>query len=194
MIYCNLAGLMANKKVNISDVSKSTGISRTTLTGLYYNKFKGVQLDTANELCKFFNVNLDKLFMFCKYDISVESIDYTPTDIQESFEWQNSKDGSAVVSLSIVSGNVHRNCDICATLYFHFDVSSASIEIDLGFFEPNGDEEDQENDALLRKVFESLSDEFKTYVINMICDEIFSYYSEQLPPEVDWDMSVSTDF
>lgn len=192
MIYCNLAGLMANKKVNISDVSKSTKISRTTLTSLYYNQMKGIQLDTANELCKYFNVSMDKLFMFSKYDITIDHIDFEPYSIKDKFLLERSADGNACISLLVESGNVSRICDICATLYFYFYSDSVSLEIDLGYYDSE-DEDIIEENLFLQKVFETLNDEFKNHIVNLIVDAIVYNYGEQIPPEIEWDTTVSTD-
>ena len=47
MILCNLAAIMGERRLKISKVAADTGISRTTLTALYYDYGKGVQFDTA---------------------------------------------------------------------------------------------------------------------------------------------------
>ncbi len=191
MIYCNLAGLMANKKVNISEVSKSTKISRTTLTSLYYNHLRGIQLDTANELCKYFNVNMDKLFMFSKYDITIKGVDYDPCDILEAFSSKEGAEGSANISLLVECGNISRVCDICAVLNFHFSSSSASVDVDLEYYDPSNGEDVQEDTLFLQKVFESLNDEFKNHIQNMIDEEIVVYYGEQLPHKIECDTRIS---
>lgn len=52
MIKSNLAVIMAQKGYRtIKKVSEETGISRTTLTALYYNKCTGIQFDTLEKLC-----------------------------------------------------------------------------------------------------------------------------------------------
>jgi len=62
MIRCNLAVLLAERHVKISSVSADTGISRTTLTSLYKNASKGVQLSTVDTLCRYLNVEVGDLF------------------------------------------------------------------------------------------------------------------------------------
>lgn len=64
MIYCDIAVLMARKGVSIAKVSRDTSISRTTLTALRWNKFKGIQRETMDILCKYFQVQPDALFVF----------------------------------------------------------------------------------------------------------------------------------
>ena len=54
MICSNLKKLMKEKDINISELSRATCISRTTLTALYYNTCKAIQFETLNKLCEFF--------------------------------------------------------------------------------------------------------------------------------------------
>lgn len=191
MIYCNLAGLMANKKVNISEVSKSTKISRTTLTSLYYNHLRGIQLDTANELCKYFNVNMDKLFMFSKYDIMIKGVDYYPKEIVENITCGASVKGTAIISLLVKYGGISRICDISAALVFTFGSSDASIDITLDYYDPSNGKEVQENTTFLRKVFEALDDVFKNYILYTIDHEIVNYYAKQVLNDVEWYTRIS---
>jgi putative transcriptional regulator len=77
MIKCNLAILMAERGVNISDVSKATGISRNALSALYNNTGKGIQFDTLSTLCEYFGVGVGDLFVkisFSSKIISVETL------------------------------------------------------------------------------------------------------------------------
>ena len=46
--------LMAEKCIKITELSKETGISRTTLTSLYYERTKAIKFETLNILCNFF--------------------------------------------------------------------------------------------------------------------------------------------
>ena len=50
MILCNLAAIMGERRLKISKVAADTGISRTTLTALYYDSGKGVQFETAKKV------------------------------------------------------------------------------------------------------------------------------------------------
>lgn len=59
MLTNNLAILLAKKKKKISDCSKETGISRTTLTALYYNKEKGVTYETLENLLNYFDIAVE---------------------------------------------------------------------------------------------------------------------------------------
>lgn len=74
MIKCNLAVLMAERNLNISDLSKETGISRNTLSALYKNTGKGVQFDTLETLCHYFDISPGELLTRINFEIKVNSI------------------------------------------------------------------------------------------------------------------------
>lgn len=58
MIRCNLARLMGDKKIKISDLARDTGINRGTLTRLYYETAERVELDVLDTLCGYFSVTV----------------------------------------------------------------------------------------------------------------------------------------
>lgn len=80
MVYCNLAVLLAERRMKISSVSADTGISRTTLTALCQNAGKGVQIDTINTLCMYLNITVGELFTFFPFDICVSDSVYHSCD------------------------------------------------------------------------------------------------------------------
>ncbi len=84
MIKCNLAILLAERNIKISEVSKRTGISRTTLTALAQNQSKGIQFDTFDTLCSYLNVKPNALFTqeLFEYDFVVSEI----TDHKDHFD------------------------------------------------------------------------------------------------------------
>lgn len=61
MIRCNLARLMGERKMRISDVMRETGLSRTTITLLYKETALKVDLDALDKLCILFNCPLSEL-------------------------------------------------------------------------------------------------------------------------------------
>lgn len=69
MIRCNLAVLLAERGIKISGVSADTGLSRTTLTALCKNTFKGVQVTTLVTLCAYLNVSVGDLFTYCPKEV-----------------------------------------------------------------------------------------------------------------------------
>lgn len=72
MILCNLAAIMGERRLKISKVAADTGISRTTLTALYYDSGKGVQFETANLLCIYFGITMGELFTTLPFDLFIE--------------------------------------------------------------------------------------------------------------------------
>lgn len=71
MLICNLSVLLAERSLKITQASKETGISRTTLTSLAQNKAQGIQLDTLNALCLYLGVTPLDLFPVVNLDIDV---------------------------------------------------------------------------------------------------------------------------
>lgn len=77
MIKCNLAVLLAERGLKMSDVINDTPLSKTAVRGLYYNTSKGIQFETLETICDYLNVepgDVIKNFLF-NYDISDKDID-----------------------------------------------------------------------------------------------------------------------
>lgn len=70
MLKCNLAVLLAERKIRISKASADTGISRTTLTSLANNYSQGIQLDTLNKLCLYLQAKPEDFFVYLPFDYS----------------------------------------------------------------------------------------------------------------------------
>jgi len=65
MIQSKLHILMGTRKIkSIRQLSEETGISRLTLTKIYDMTGKGIEYDTINTLCKFFNCSLSELLEY----------------------------------------------------------------------------------------------------------------------------------
>lgn len=66
-IQSNLAVLMAKqRKFSIDDISKSTGLSRNTISSFKHNKAKGIQYETLEVLCDYFNCSVSDLLVRIK--------------------------------------------------------------------------------------------------------------------------------
>lgn len=61
MIQCHLARLMGEHKMRIADVARETGLSRNTLTLLYRETAKKVDLEAIDKLCGFFSCEVADL-------------------------------------------------------------------------------------------------------------------------------------
>lgn len=64
-----LSEILGARLLSISTVQKRTGISRKTLTGLYYRRAKNVKFDTLRKLCDYLQIPLSGL------------IEYTPKEL-----------------------------------------------------------------------------------------------------------------
>ena len=62
MIRCHLSRLMGERKMNIADVARETGLNRNTVTLLYKETATRVDLDAIDELCNFFECGVGELF------------------------------------------------------------------------------------------------------------------------------------
>jgi len=78
MIRCNLAILLAERRLRITTVAADTGISRTTLTALAGNTSQGIQLGTLNKLCLYLKVTPNHLFSVVPFDVR-----FIPEDIED---------------------------------------------------------------------------------------------------------------
>jgi len=61
MIKVNLAVKMAERKIKINELSKRSGISRPTLTSLYYERSKGIEFDTLERLCRALDIPIEEI-------------------------------------------------------------------------------------------------------------------------------------
>ncbi|MCB8556833.1 helix-turn-helix domain-containing protein [Streptococcus vestibularis] len=57
----NMRVLLAKKREKVSDVHKATGISKTTLTALYYERTKRPDIETLQKVANYLGVTLDEL-------------------------------------------------------------------------------------------------------------------------------------
>lgn len=64
MILNHFAVLLAKKKLKISLIHRETGISRTTLTKLYYDKIQMINLDVLNKLCNYLDCEIEDIFEY----------------------------------------------------------------------------------------------------------------------------------
>lgn len=64
MIKCHLARLMGEKKMSVSDVARETGLHRNTITLLYKETAKQVDIETIDKLCTLFECRVEDLFEF----------------------------------------------------------------------------------------------------------------------------------
>jgi putative transcriptional regulator len=64
LIKCHLARLMGEHKMKIADVARDTGLNRNTVTLLYKETAKKVDLEAMDKLCRLFNCGVGDIFEF----------------------------------------------------------------------------------------------------------------------------------
>jgi len=64
MIRCHLSRLMGERKMNIADVARETGLHRNTVTLLYKETATRVDLDAIDRLCQLFKCSVEDLFEY----------------------------------------------------------------------------------------------------------------------------------
>jgi len=61
MIKLHLSRLMGERRLKIADVVRDTGISRTALTRLYYEKVERLDLESLELLCRYLEVDISDI-------------------------------------------------------------------------------------------------------------------------------------
>jgi putative transcriptional regulator len=77
MIKCHLSRLMGENKLNMADIERETGISRKTISNLYYEKTTMYDQDILDKLCKFFKCGISEL---------LEYVETLPSQVSEISE------------------------------------------------------------------------------------------------------------
>lgn len=57
----NLRVLLAKKRLKVSDLAKGTGLSKSALTALYYERTKRPGIITLQKVADYLNVSIDEL-------------------------------------------------------------------------------------------------------------------------------------
>lgn len=61
MVRCHLSRLMGERKMKIIDVARETGLNRNTVTLLYKEEAKRIDLDAIDKLCNLFQCEVGDL-------------------------------------------------------------------------------------------------------------------------------------
>ena len=62
MIRCYLSRMMGDRKLNVADVARETGLNRNTVTLLYKETATRVDLEAVEVLCRYFDCKIGELF------------------------------------------------------------------------------------------------------------------------------------
>ncbi|GMB98609.1 hypothetical protein K2D_16460 [Enterococcus hirae] len=60
----NLSKILGERLLKISDIFNETGISKTTLTEIYYRRARNVQLETLVRICDCLQISLSELIEY----------------------------------------------------------------------------------------------------------------------------------
>lgn len=58
----NMRVILAKKRLKVADVARETGLSKSTLTALYYERSKNPTFETLQKVADFLEVTIDDLF------------------------------------------------------------------------------------------------------------------------------------
>ena len=64
MIVNKFSALLGAKLLKITKVSRDTGISRTTLTNLYFRRSIGISFEVLDKLCGYLDCEVNDLFEY----------------------------------------------------------------------------------------------------------------------------------
>ena len=68
MIISNLAVLLAERKLKVADLVRSTGINKSTLHKLYNDESVRIDFETIDKICIALDVGVGDLLIFMKID------------------------------------------------------------------------------------------------------------------------------
>jgi len=66
MVINHLSEIMGRKRLKIADVVAGTGLAINTVSGLYHDKVKRVDLETLDKLCDFLGVGIGEILEHVK--------------------------------------------------------------------------------------------------------------------------------
>jgi len=58
MIKCHLSRLMGEKRVKIAELARETGLNRNTITLLYHDSAKRIDLDALEKICRYLQCDI----------------------------------------------------------------------------------------------------------------------------------------
>lgn len=64
MISNKFSAILGERLLKISKVAEDTGISRTTLTNLYYRKTKCINFETLDKLCGYLGCTIEDILEY----------------------------------------------------------------------------------------------------------------------------------
>ena len=62
MIINKLSEIMGRKRMRICELQRITGLSRTAITGVYYDKRGGITYEVIDKICNALEISVGELF------------------------------------------------------------------------------------------------------------------------------------
>lgn len=60
----HLSKILGARLISVTELSEGTGISRNTITGLYYRRTKTIKLETLTKICDYLQIPLSELIEY----------------------------------------------------------------------------------------------------------------------------------
>lgn len=146
MILCNLPEILGKRRLKIAKVAADTGISRTTLTSLYYDTGKGVQFETINRLCIYLNIGIGELFTAVPFDIIIEN---------SSYDYRNCNEDSVLFECEVLTVEGSEFVDLEAIVKYSDDLI---INVDIVFL-PVQPRNTEAQNQILTRIFKNIPKE-----------------------------------
>lgn len=195
MIKNNFNELVAQRKLKITRISNDTGISRPTLNSLTRDDGKGIQYDTLNKLCNYFNVTPSEFFSYIPYDISFnfEVMDEKGEVINQVDKIEYTEKKRALLFINVFDNKGVKKHTF-ELLYYVLTTFNTTIDVnEVGgvFEEVKGN---SSNVLLDQEQFENAENEFIAFLKQLevqwqtkIIEDIMYYLSNNINEKVDGD-------
>lgn len=173
MILVKLSEILGRKKLKISNVITDTGVTRPTLTSLYYGNSRGINFDTLNSLCKYLGITPGELLIF--YDLDILNIDVTfDQDVSiDDLQLDMEGNGFEIISRADFSGSIDIEKQKKETFTFSGILSSAA------FSEKTAHDYDLSlNIDLPRAEYMAIPNEIQETIESNIIENILDKFSE----------------
>ena len=130
MIYSKLSNLMKRKRLTITKLANDTGISRTTLTSLFHNTGNGIQFDTLNVLCKYFNISINELLVFVPYTVEIKLEDIGEDSFISTDDYSECMNKGRIIFTN-VGGNEQASYSFTSLITVLDNADDVTIECDI---------------------------------------------------------------
>ena len=61
MIKCHLSRIMGEKRIKIAELARETGLNRNTITLLYHDNAKRIDLDALEKICRYLECDISDI-------------------------------------------------------------------------------------------------------------------------------------